>query len=559
MRGMRLIVIGLLLVLAGGGLAHFIQTAGGVEVTDVRIPLGDGKQLSGLLYAPPGASEADPAPAVLAVHGYINSRETQSGFAIEFARRGYVVLALDQTGHGFSEGPAFSAGFGGPAALAWLREQPFVDRDNIGLEGHSMGGWTVLAAATAMPDAYRSVALVGSSTGPGFAAPGTPDWPRNLGVVFSRYDEFAQLMWGVQRAADVASSAKLQGVFGVEGEVEPKRVYGSIEAGTARWLSIPNTTHPGDHLSTEAIADALTWIGMTLEGERELPASDQIWFWKEIGTLIALIGGVVLLLGAMDALLAAPWLNKAARPGAGVVERPTMVWWASLAATAAVPALTYFYVTEWGSALSGLAVFPQNVTNQILTWALANAAIALPIVFFRPQGNEGAWAQKTLVAIGSVAAVLAALALSHVLFLTDFRFWVVALKLPAAHHLPAIAAYLLPFCVFFYLTQRAFHASLSLKGPAWAQYAAAIAAVAGGMIVLVAAIYAWLFATGALPGTDPLWSVIAIQFAPVLAACAIISVFAWRRTGGALTGALTCGFLVTWYVVAGQATHVWPG
>ncbi|WP_201721683.1 hypothetical protein [Caulobacter sp. B11] len=29
---------------------------------------------------------------MLAVHGYINSRETQSPFAIEFARRGYVVL-----------------------------------------------------------------------------------------------------------------------------------------------------------------------------------------------------------------------------------------------------------------------------------------------------------------------------------------------------------------------------------------------------------------------------------------------------------------------------------
>ena len=42
-------------------------------------------------------------------------------FAIEFARRGYVVLALDQTGHGYSGGAAFSNGFGGPDGLDVVR------------------------------------------------------------------------------------------------------------------------------------------------------------------------------------------------------------------------------------------------------------------------------------------------------------------------------------------------------------------------------------------------------------------------------------------------------
>src|SRR4029450_8134392 len=89
-------------------------------------------------------------PGILAVHGYINSRETQDGFAIEFARRGYVVLALAQPGHAYSDGPAFANGFGGPDALAHLRSLAIVDKNNIGLEGHSMGGWTVLAARAAV-------------------------------------------------------------------------------------------------------------------------------------------------------------------------------------------------------------------------------------------------------------------------------------------------------------------------------------------------------------------------------------------------------------------------
>ena len=51
-------------------------------------------------------------------------RETQSPFAIEFARRGYVVLALDQRGHGYSGGAATTKGFGGPEGLSYLRSLP---------------------------------------------------------------------------------------------------------------------------------------------------------------------------------------------------------------------------------------------------------------------------------------------------------------------------------------------------------------------------------------------------------------------------------------------------
>src|ERR1700732_4815050 len=139
-----------ILILSGGLLAYLTQTSGGIRLEDVRFKGTNGVTMSALLYIPPNATKQTPAPGILAVHGYINSRETQDGFAIEFARRGYVVLALDQTGHGYSDPPAFANGFGGPDGLAYLRGLVIVDKNNIGLEGHSMGGWAVLAAASAM-------------------------------------------------------------------------------------------------------------------------------------------------------------------------------------------------------------------------------------------------------------------------------------------------------------------------------------------------------------------------------------------------------------------------
>ena len=160
----RTVALGWALILAGSLLAHSIQTSGDIRIKDVRFNGAAGKTLSAYLYIPPNATPDTPAPGILAVHGYINSREAQSGFAIEFARRGYVVLALDQAGHGYSDAPAFANGFGGPAALQYLRSLDIVDTSNIGLEGHSMGGWTILAAAAAHPDDYRSMVLEGSST-----------------------------------------------------------------------------------------------------------------------------------------------------------------------------------------------------------------------------------------------------------------------------------------------------------------------------------------------------------------------------------------------------------
>ena len=85
---------GWILVLSGDGLGHLIQTAGGVQVEDVRFEFEPGKQLAARIYKPGNATADTPAPGILAVHGYINSRETQSGFAIEFDRR-----ALRRSGH----------------------------------------------------------------------------------------------------------------------------------------------------------------------------------------------------------------------------------------------------------------------------------------------------------------------------------------------------------------------------------------------------------------------------------------------------------------------------
>src|SRR6202142_313374 len=388
-----LAIAGVILILVGGLLAYLTQTSGGIRIEDIRFKGAKGNTMSALLYIPPNATAQAPAPGILAVHGYINSRETQDGFAIEFPRRGYVVLALDQTGHGPSGPPPFANGFGGPDWLAHLRSLNFVDKGNIGLEGHSMGGWTVLAAASVMPNEYKSMVLEGSSTGKPFAADGTPAWPRNVPLGFAQYEEFSQLMWSVARAKDVTESHKLWAFFGTSSAVEPGKFYGDIEKGTARVLYAPAMTHPAEHISNEAIGYSLDWFAKTLHGGTALPADNQIWFRKEIGTLIAWVGFIALLLGSFDLLLGLPALSTLALPRrvnvqstAATAEAVGARWWAAFLLTALIPALTYYPAF----ALAGFYVtashyLPQGITNQIVVWSLINAAITLVLMPFEPR------------------------------------------------------------------------------------------------------------------------------------------------------------------------------
>ena len=159
------------------------------------------------LYIPYSASETNKAPGVLLLHGYQNDHETSAAYAIELSRRGVVVLAIDEYGHGdtpipmkergwtnhkvtvnfgedseenktyamisgplrykvlmnfstlsffddrYSKGTDGSAvsdsAMGGIASYAYLSSLPYVDNTRLGISGHSMGTWASWSVAAA--------------------------------------------------------------------------------------------------------------------------------------------------------------------------------------------------------------------------------------------------------------------------------------------------------------------------------------------------------------------------------------------------------------------------
>lgn len=555
-----LFLIGWAMIVIGSLTAHFVQTSSGVSIETVSYEREDGKTMRALLYTPKAASPTSKAPGILAVHGYINTREFQSGFAIEFARRGYVVLTPDQSGHGYSDPPAFANGFGGPASLAYLRSLDVVDTDNIGLEGHSMGGWAVLAAAATYPDDYKSIVLEGSSTGAPFALDGTPEWPRNLGLVFSKFDEFSPLMWGTERGADAGAADKMKAVFGTDETIVEGKVYGDIRSGTARGLYQPAVTHPGDHISTAAIGHAVDWFDLTLGGGTSVSSQNQIWMLKEAGTLLALVGFIVLLLGSFELLLALPQFSALrATPTEAAYPKRNLKWWGISALSAIIPVATFYPFFKLSEALlPASALLPQSVTTQVAVWAVLNAII-LTIIGLFVRGASVKTDTKVGRALGvailTVGVGYFAVWLASTVFHLDFRFWIVGVKLLSVTQAKIALIYLLPFGVYFLLASRALHLGMSSAGDrVWADYAANIAILAGGFLIVLIAQYSALFLTGTLiTPNEPLNTIIMHQFVPLMLIIAVIGTFTYRRTASHLPGAFFNTLFVTWYIVASQA------
>ena len=225
-RAKLLLSIALILIVVGGLLAHLINTDGVTLVRDVRF-IGTKRtlmsarsifQMASRRKLPPQASfvsmdtstRASSRPASLSsYHGVAtwSSPLTRPVTAIP-TRPLSPMLLVDLHG------------------LKYLSSLDIVDKTNIGLEGHSMGGWAVGIAAAYMPTSYKSIVLEGSGTGGIFGVPaGNTTWPRNLCVVLSKWDEFSKTMWGsvdpkapdpvdMNVPANVADSVRLKAQFG---------------------------------------------------------------------------------------------------------------------------------------------------------------------------------------------------------------------------------------------------------------------------------------------------------------------------------------------------------
>ncbi|MEM3026738.1 MAG: alpha/beta fold hydrolase, partial [Thermoproteota archaeon] len=247
-----------------GTMAAFIinNDFGRLEVKTVAIPDGE-YYISGVLYRPHVATEENPLPAVVLVHGISSAKESMSSIALELARRGFVALSIDVVGHGDSGGRLGATkdhSLGALAALRYVETLPYVDASSLGLVGHSLGAGAARAAAAAHRRVKATVLIAGGLGGmasdPLAYGVLNTTFPKNLLVAIGRQD----VLFNLNQVTD----EWLPTVFGVQ-EVSPGTLYGDFTSGTARKLVAPDTTHLLEPLDPTIVYETVVWMSSALK------------------------------------------------------------------------------------------------------------------------------------------------------------------------------------------------------------------------------------------------------------------------------------------------------
>jgi uncharacterized protein len=132
----------------------------------------EGLKQYALLTVPNGQPPAGGWPAIVFNHGYIPPTEYRTteryiAYTDAFSRNGYVLLRPDYRGHGESEGtPSGAYGSNNYTidvlnAYNSLKKYPGVNKDKIGMWGHSMGGFITLRAMVTDPTIKAGVIWAG--------------------------------------------------------------------------------------------------------------------------------------------------------------------------------------------------------------------------------------------------------------------------------------------------------------------------------------------------------------------------------------------------------------
>ena len=449
------LIVCILVIFLSSFIASAIQSNGwSIEVTDLRDAENEGtaisltgeeteingKVVSGILFKPKDATADNPLPAVVLTHGYLNNREMQLQNAIELARRGFVVLTVDREGHGnyenSGETSAVMATSGLYDSVKYLYNMDYVDKDKIGISGHSMGGMTT--AMTLMQD--RQLGLVSAGLIQAWDTFMGAGADVDVGMLKAQDDEF---FFTTNEGEDGTISREYLstraaktfiGNTELEGDVVSGAIYvngqavettgGQETEGAFRVVYEISGVHPQNHCSVEganAVVNFFYNAFGTPNGYEYISEGNQVWWVKEAFSLIGMIGFFALIFPLVSLLLTTPVFRSLRVAKQQVVEETVVVtdetgaeqtmvcqklvwdganiplqpkplkgvqknisyWLAAIGIMLFSGFSIHSICTEYGSKwFPNTQLYPQDTTNWLAMWAVCSALFSLAVILF---------------------------------------------------------------------------------------------------------------------------------------------------------------------------------
>jgi len=589
----RLFWILLLIVLVASMLASRVQTAGGrVQVYDIKIPTQNGQWLVADLFRPRSATSENPAPLVVVVPGFQRSKEALSNIAIELARRGIVAISIDPYAQGGSSSStsriaATTEGYGMFSVVDYAYDTNnlnYVDKTRIGATGHSAGGNAAIRGAsyfgresqrTGTPSKLHSVFVSGyvlTMTDEVLA-----DVRSNVGMSYAFYDEGAyrnELGNGdMRRAPEALRLVRSGGDASTAGllEVETGRYYGNVEDRSLRIVHNERILHPFQPYIIEATANQIEYFEKVFSLDSGISSRDQIWYWKEILSLVALVAALGLLIPAAKMLLRVPVFASLVHPLPAPLPRPQggrgrAVFWGLFAIGALIACFSYIPMSELSQVLFVAAsnreatwFFPQRMNNAVMMWAVLNGLAGYLIFWlaWRFHGIQhgvtpGMWGAETSgrellrtfwLAVALFIAYYLLLFTVYYVFHVDYRFLFMGVREFRAVELLLLLMYVPFFFIFFLSNSLRVNGGMRTQGQAeWKSMFVAGLGNSLGLLLIVVVQYVTFAATGTVYWTDG-WLYVNLLFAvvPMMFVLPYFNRYFFRMTGRIYLGPMvTC-------------------
>jgi len=391
---------------------------GNVEITTVYFEARDGQTVAYDLYQPKTATEDHKAPLVVVIAGFQRSRETQGHVALEFARRGFVVINIDPYSQGDSssslgiQGSAIATveGYGSFDIIDYVYDNPdvypFIDKAHIGVTGHSAGGNAAYQAAVHFgKDSVNNggISKVHSVFISGYVLSIAADISyskSNMGMDYALYDEGAfrnkvnlsapegtslsDVTW-MTETHDFVNSGLVKGglpIIDYGTQIAIEKIYGNPNLRNMRQVFNTETIHAFQPYSTEATSKIIRFFEIALDfSNPEIGAIDQVWTYKEVLTTISLVSSLAMLIPITSLFYRIPFFKKSKQDPIIITEKRSIsrliVYIVVFIISAAFAALTYLPASQLTFTLFPEAsnsvntwFFPQRMTNAVAVWAV---------------------------------------------------------------------------------------------------------------------------------------------------------------------------------------------
>ncbi len=594
--------IALCLCLISGIFASLFMTSfGAVEVRDMKVVVDEGYTINAQVYIPKLASEDNKLPLVVLSHGSYNNFDHQDQNMIELARRGFVVISSDAYRHGDSEivvNPVDNYAnmwhLIDYACASWT----FIDQDKIGVSGHSMGA--MIANATmqhyfeqqARGGINRVSAILDQGYDPQYSpyefegveepVALTVDW----GVVAAKFDEWFFKDENGNPATYLNNPNAIGFINQLDGvdvtSVENHKVYtGTIEG--EEYIRVINQNveiHPLNHFSKNSCRDIVNFFYDSLgvpAGYEKLDATNQIWQWKEFFNLVGLVGIFLFLFPFASLLIhGTKFFEELAQPEPAPAPALSdgskkAKYWITYAINTILPALL---VVPVAYKLVGKGSFVPTTfnkwfgepnTNELATWTLV-VGLVLLVVFLissrigsTEKGTPACWGVKASGRVIWKSVLLAALTVftayvilftNDLIFNTDYRIWVIDMRVFNVQKLLYFVAYFPAWVVFYLVNSLLVNGGNRVEGrPEWRTLLISCIGNIAGIAVLIFIQYHGIIANG----TFAFNSMRIVNLFPLvflIPVGTIVSRRFFKETGNIYAGSLVIAFLYCMMTVA---------